>query len=208
VENKGHFGLASECYTHFTSPIRRYPDLVIHRLIKHVIDGERQGAQQPEEMLSETAFAEIAFHCSAREQMIEAAERESDDRVEARFMQRHVGETFAAQITAVKSNGFRVRLKDVYVEGYVYAGRMEDDYYELSDKESAMVGKKTGRTFRLGESLDVILVESDPERRRIDFLPVELLESSHRRKKPSGNGNVNGKRSNGNGKYGKRGHRK
>ena len=184
VENKGHFGLASECYTHFTSPIRRYPDLVIHRLIKYVIGEERQGTQRPEEMLSEAEFADIASHCSAREQMIEAAERESDDRVEARFMQRHEGETFAALITAVKSNGFRVRLKDVYVEGYVYAGRMEDDYYELSDSPSPRWwGRKAGAHSSLGESLDVILVESDPERRRIDFLPVELLELRHSRKK-------------------------
>ena len=193
IENKGHFGLASECYTHFTSPIRRYPDLVIHRLIKYVIGEERQGTHHPEEMLSEKQFTEIAVHCSSREQMIESAERESDDRVEARFMQRHEGETFSALITAVKSNGFRVRLKEVYVEGYVYAGRMEDDYYELSGSESALVGKKSGRTFRLGESLDVILVESDPERRRIDFLPVELLEAGHghKKQKKTGNGKSN-----------------
>ncbi|MBW7996436.1 MAG: ribonuclease R [Candidatus Glassbacteria bacterium] len=182
VENRGHFGLASESYTHFTSPIRRYPDLVIHRLLKYLIAEEREGTQHPEDLLSVSSLAEIAVHCSSREQMIESAERESDDRVEARFMQRHEGEKFDALITAVKSNGFRVRLKNVYVEGYVYAGRMEDDFYELSSEEAALVGKKSGRIFRLGQTLEVVLVESDPERRRIDFLPAVLLENGARPK--------------------------
>ncbi len=174
IENRGHFGLASECYTHFTSPIRRYPDLVIHRLVKHLVAEEREGKQRPADLLSERELAEIAGHCSSREQMIESAERESDDRVEARFMQRHQGEKFAAQITAVKANGFRVRLTEVYVDGFVYAGRMEDDYYEIADDQAALVGKKKGRIFKLGQELEVVLVESDPERRRIDFLPVEM----------------------------------
>ncbi len=175
IENKGHFGLASDCYTHFTSPIRRYPDLVIHRLIKHLIAEEREGKQRPDDYLSERELVEIALHCSGREQMIESAERESDDIVEALFMQRHQGEKFTARITAVKSNGFRVRLKDVYVEGYVHAGRMEDDYYEMADDQAVLVGKKSGRRFKLGQELEVVLVEADPERRRIDFLPVELV---------------------------------
>lgn len=195
VENRGHFGLASECYTHFTSPIRRYPDLVIHRLLKYLIDEEREGTQHPGDLLSEKALADIALHCSTRERMIESAERESDDRVEALFMQRHQGEKFAALITSVKSNGFGVRLKDVYVEGYVYAGRMEDDYYEISTEESALVGKRNGRVFRLGESLDVILVESDPERQRIDFLPADLVDGGEKRNGGRGKRGQRGKRS-------------
>ncbi len=190
IENRGHFGLASECYTHFTSPIRRYPDLVIHRLIKHLVAGEREGTQQPADLLSERELVEIALHCSSREQMIESAERESDDRVEARFMQRHLGEKFSARITSVKSNGFRVRLTDVYVEGYVYAGRMEDDYYEMAADQAMLVGKKSGRKFKLGQELEVVLVESDPERRRIDFLPVELAG-------PAGGGKGRGRKDSG-----------
>ena len=192
IENVGHFGLASSCYTHFTSPIRRYPDLVIHRLVKHLVSEEREGRQRPSDLLSERELVEIAGHCSSREQMIESAERESDDRVEARFMQRHQGETFAAMITAVKANGFRVRLKDVYVEGFVYAGRMEDDYYEIADDQAALVGKKTGRVFKLGQELDVVLVEADPERRRIDFLPSELVKIARggKVKKTSGKRNA------------------
>ncbi|MFH1070922.1 MAG: ribonuclease R, partial [Candidatus Glassbacteria bacterium] len=167
-ENAGHFGLASDCYTHFTSPIRRYPDLVVHRLVKRVIGV----ADADSRVYSEDDLEEICRHASGREQLIETAERESDDRVEALFMQDHVGETFAAMIIAVKSFGFRVRLREYYVEGFVHVSRLDDDYYVLDGNAAFFVGARHGRTYRLGQELEVILAASDPDTRRIDFVPA------------------------------------
>jgi ribonuclease R len=127
----------------------------------------------------------LCNHCSQREQIIDSAERESDDLVQARFMLGRSGERLSAVISAVLPFGFRVRLKDYFVEGFVHASRLEDDYYEKSDREAALVGRQTGRVYRLGATLEVSLVAAGLESGKIDFVPVVngVKDTSQRRKK-------------------------
>ena len=168
VENLGHFGLASGCYTHFTSPIRRYPDLIVHRLLKRVLGAPAEATAG----YSAEELAAICRNCSEREQLIETAERESDSRIEARFMQKHAGGKFAADIITIRPQGFRVRLREFFVEGFVHVSRLDDDYYGLGSEEAALIGASHGKIFRLGEQIEVILAASDPDSGRIDFVPA------------------------------------
>jgi ribonuclease R len=181
TENIGHFGLASSAYTHFTSPIRRYPDLLVHRLLKTYSRG-RHPAGRALETLEDT-LARRSSYSSQREQLIDYAERESADLIEARFMSNFPGQRFPAMITSVKSNGFRVQLENHFVEGFVYLSRLTDDFYDLDPEKAVLTGRKKGRTFRLGQKLEVILTRSDPQLRRIDFVPPDMEESTEPGKK-------------------------
>jgi ribonuclease R len=167
TENIGHFGLASPAYTHFTSPIRRYPDLVIHRLLKRCLSGEIL-SQRALEALEED-LSGISLHCSYREELIDGAERESNDRIRAEFMEQFVGQQFEGTITAVRPFGLRVRLRRYFVEGFVHVTSLTDDFYELDEKKAVLEGRSGGRSFRLGQMLEVVLTRSDPELRRIDL---------------------------------------
>ena len=187
IENIGHFGLASGCYTHFTSPVRRYPDLLVHRLLKKSLAGQKADSKALEHL--EDELAGICAQCSQREQLTESAERESDSLIQARFMHKHQGERFQGVITAVRSVGFSVRLEDILVEGFVHASRLSDDFYRLDEKEACLNGRNSGRVFRLGQKLELILHLSDPETGRIEFIPADLDETIFvKRKKKKGAG--------------------
>lgn len=181
IEDIGHFGLATGCYTHFTSPIRRYPDLLVHRLLKKSLTGEKALSKTLEYL--EYELAGICALCSQREQLIESAERESDSLIQARFMHKYQGECFQGVITAVRSIGFSVRLEEYLVEGFVHASRLGNDFYQLDEKEACLKGKSSGRMFRLGQKLKLILQLSDPETGRIDFIPAELDETTTLKRK-------------------------
>jgi len=192
IENVGHFGLASGCYTHFTSPVRRYPDLLVHRLLKKSLKGEKPDSKALESL--EDELAGICALCSQREQLTESAERESDSLIQARLMHKHQGECFQGVITAVRSMGFSVRLEDFFVEGFVHASRLSNDFYKLDEKEACLKGRNSGRIFRLGQRLKLILQLSDLETGRIDFIPAELGEATLvKRKKKKGAGREKGK---------------
>jgi len=160
-ENVGHFGLAYEHYTHFTSPIRRYPDLVIHRAIKAVLAGERYDPG---------GWAELGMHCSATERRADEATRDVVTWLKCYFMQDKVGDEFDGSISAVTSFGIFVALDGVYVEGLVHISELGADYFEHDAGRHVLRGARTGRSFRLGDRVRVRLVRVDLEAGRIDFV--------------------------------------
>ncbi|HKK93351.1 MAG TPA: ribonuclease R, partial [Longimicrobiales bacterium] len=163
-QNLGHFGLALEHYAHFTSPIRRYPDLVTHRAIVDalVLDRTPQG-------VSGEALAELAEHCSFREEVATAAERDSIELKKIEYMERHLGDEFDGTISGVKAFGAFVQLDDVFVDGLVHVNSLDDDYYEFREQEFALVGVRKGRRLRLGDRVRIQLVRVDREERHLDF---------------------------------------
>ncbi len=172
--NAGHFGLASETYTHFTSPIRRYPDLVVHRLLRES-RGEGPSPARIEELRD--ALPEIGRHTSAMERRGEEAEREIVQWKKVRFMADKVGDEFTGYVTGVTGFGLFVELIEHFVEGLVHISSMADDYYRFLDADHALFGENTGKTYRLGDMVTVKVVRVDIERRQIDLGLVEILDA-------------------------------
>ena len=170
--NIGHFGLAAEHYTHFTSPIRRYPDLVVHRLLKRLESGERWKDPVEREKTS-SQLERTAEHASIQERIAERAERDSIELKKVEFMERHIGKRFKGRISGVRSFGFFVRLDEYFVEGLVHAHDLEDDYYEFHENSFALIGRNTGRRFRLADPVVVEVTGVNKEERQIDFTLVE-----------------------------------
>ncbi|MGH7500170.1 MAG: ribonuclease R [Longimicrobiales bacterium] len=164
----GHFGLAAKAYTHFTSPIRRYPDLVVHRVVREQLLGERRGRAPDIERLRA-----IARHSSDRERVAQQAERDSIDLKKVRFMERHVGAILDGTISDVRPFGFFVLLDDHYVEGLVHVSALDDDYYRFVEERFLLTGERLGRRFTLGQRLRVQVAAVDVEKRRVDFVPVQ-----------------------------------
>jgi ribonuclease R len=165
VENRGHFGLAATHYTHFTSPIRRYPDLVIHRLVHAALAGGGLSTDRLEALLPE-----VALWSSSRERLAMEAEREVVDLKKARFMADKVGEEFEGVISGVTAYGFFVQLSDVFVEGLVRAETIGDDYYVHDEARHALIGRRKRRVFRLGDPIRVTVDRVDLIRRQVDFV--------------------------------------
>ena len=162
AKNQGHFGLASDAYTHFTSPIRRYPDLIVHRLLKRVLSNK-------EGKILEEELRKKAEHLSQRERVAMEAEREIVDRYQVRFMREKIGEEFEGVISGVTAFGFFVELKDIFVEGLVRVTSLHDDYYHYHEKQYCLAGERTHKTFRIGDEVRVRVDRIDVERRHIDF---------------------------------------
>ena len=172
--NVGHFGLASKTYTHFTSPIRRYPDLIVHRLLR-----ERRIAdlsQQRVEALAD-ALPEIGRHTSAMERRAEEAERAIVQWKKVRFMAGKVGDEYTGYVTGVTGFGLFVELTEHFVEGLVHITTMADDYYRLLGAEHALLGENTGKRYRLGDTVLVRVMQVDTLRRQVDLGLVEILET-------------------------------
>jgi ribonuclease R len=169
AKNLGHFGLASGHYTHFTSPIRRYPDLIVHRLLKKALSKE-------EIRISEEFLASRADHLSTRERVAMEAEREILGRYRVRFMKDKIGDEFEGVISGVTAFGFFVELKDIFVEGLVRVTSLHDDYYQYHEKKYCLVGERTHKTFKIGDEIRVRVDRVDVERRHIDFGLIEKKE--------------------------------
>jgi ribonuclease R len=169
AKNLGHFGLASEAYTHFTSPIRRYPDLIVHRLLKRVLLKKEEG-------ISEEELAKKADHLSHRERVGMEAEREILDRYRVRFMKEKIGEEFEGVISGVTAFGFFVELKSIFVEGLVRVTSLHDDYYQYHENRYCLIGERTHRTFRIGDEAKVRVDRVDVERRHIDFGLIKKMD--------------------------------
>lgn len=163
--NVGHFGLASECYTHFTSPIRRYPDLVVHRILREVLNKRHLPNKRIQEL--NNLLPDIAFHSSRTERLADEAEREVIDAMRTWFMKDRVGEEFDAKIVSVTPYGLRVRLKDFFVEGFIHVSYMTDDFYQLDERQMKLVGRNTRQSYSIGKELRVRLDRVDMEEREI-----------------------------------------
>jgi ribonuclease R len=165
--NVGHFGLASVSYTHFTSPIRRYPDLVVHRILREFITKKRVSDSWTREL--ESSLPDIAYSSSRTERLADDAERAVVDAMRVWFMRDKVGDEFDAGIVGVTPFGLRVRLRDYYVEGFLHVSYMTDDFYEFNDRNMTLYGRHKKRTFRIGQQLRLRLDRVDMEEREIVF---------------------------------------
>jgi len=171
--NLGHFGLAASSYTHFTSPIRRYPDLVVHRTLRESRHG-RMDADRREELTED--LPDIARHTSERERRADEAERELVQWKKVRFMADKVGDEFEGYITGVAAFGLFVELVEHFVEGMVHVSTMADDYYRFVERAHILRGENTGKTYRLGDKVRVQVIKVDMERRQVDLGIVEILD--------------------------------
>jgi ribonuclease R len=173
----GHFGLAVEHYTHFTSPIRRYPDLVVHRMLRESRQGPLADARREE---LEEELPDTAKHASDMERRADEAERELLQWKKVRFMANKVGDEYGGYITGVAPFGLFVELIEHYVEGLVHVSSMADDYYRFVEQEHVLRGEHTKKMYRLGDRVDVQVVRVDMERRQVDLGIVEILEQVRR----------------------------
>ena len=166
-ENIGHFGLASICYTHFTSPIRRYPDLIVHRMLDRALQGNKLKPSDRDEL--ERYLQEAGKHTSERERIAMDAEREMVDLKKAQFMMDKLGEEFTGVITSLANFGFFVELDAYFIEGLVRLSTLMDDDYHYYEKEYVIKGSRHGRKFRLGDAVRVKVVRINAFRSEIDF---------------------------------------
>jgi ribonuclease R len=174
ASNLGHFGLAAASYTHFTSPIRRYPDLIVHRTLRESRQ-DRMTEDRREELTDE--LPEIARHTSERERRADDAERELVQWKKVRFMADKVGDEFLGYITGVTSFGLFIELVEHFVEGLVHISTMADDYYRFVERAHVLQGENTGKVYRLGDRVQVQVVKVDMERRQVDLGIVEILDA-------------------------------
>jgi ribonuclease R len=172
--NKGHFGLAAETYTHFTSPIRRYPDLVVHRLLRE-LRADEISDERKEELAED--LPDVGRHTSDMERRADEAERELVQWKKVRFMANKVGDVFVGYITGVAPFGLFVELTDHFVEGLVHVSTMADDYYRYHEQGHTLFGENTRKSYRLGDRVRVQVVRVDMERRQIDLGLEDVLEA-------------------------------
>jgi ribonuclease R len=165
--NVGHFGLASASYAHFTSPIRRYPDLVVHRILREVLEKKLLSDRRGKEL--EGMLPDIAFSSSRMERLADDAEKVVLKAMRVWFMKDRVGEEFGGKVVGVSPYGLRVRLNDFYVEGFLNLSSLTDDYYQYNDKTMRLSGRHTNRSFRLGQGLRLRVDRVDMEEREIIF---------------------------------------
>ena len=200
AENLGHFGLASRCYCHFTSPIRRYPDLVVHRILKAAlavgfdsaqptatsaqptmkrslsgVEGKRAAKQLA---IATERLAEIAEHTSKRERVAMEAERDVVELKKVQYMQKHLGEEFDGYISGVTAFGLFVELEELFVEGLIHISTLDDDLYTHQEKQHSLIGRRLKRVFRIGDPLRVKVAAVVPATRRIEFVLVEHSAST------------------------------
>jgi ribonuclease R len=167
--NQGHFGLASPCYTHFTSPIRRYPDLVVHRILKMALGGSASGDQVDK---LDSRLQEMALQSSQRERKAVEAEREIIRWLMAQFMAEPLGEEYQAFVIGVRRNGFFVELVEHFVEGFVPVETMLDDFYVFHQRHHCLIGENSRKVYRIGDRLKVQVDKVSTHRHLIEFSPV------------------------------------
>ncbi len=171
-DNSGHFGLALDAYAHFTSPIRRYPDLLVHRALKYALTGGKPDkyTYSPREM------AALALQCSERERRADEAEREVDERYRAAWMEKHVGGEFDGVISGVTGFGLFVELDESKVNGLVHVTQLPHDYYHFDPIRKTLTGERRGSEFRLGDKVRILVLKASMEERKIDFRLIEWRE--------------------------------
>lgn len=165
AENIGHYGLGFEYYTHFTSPIRRFPDMMVHRLLERYMAGGRSVNFQKLE--------DQCKHCSDMEQLAATAERSSIKYKQVEYMQSHLGETFSGIISGVTEWGLYVELSENLCEGLIPMRDLADDYYDFDEKNHCLVGRRHNHRYRLGDQVDVKVARADLEKKQLDFVLVD-----------------------------------
>jgi len=167
-ENVGHFGLAATDYTHFTSPIRRYPDLLVHRFLQNMLTNQEKNTLPPFDTL-----AQQSNHLSKRERTAITAERDMADRLKIFFMEQFIGENFKAVISGLNERVIFVELLDLFISGAMDLSTLEDDYYLYDPKRYWFIGEISGKIYQLGAIIDVTLIDVDRHRQRINFAPAQ-----------------------------------
>lgn len=196
-ENIGHFGLALPSYSHFTSPIRRYPDLVVHRVIKAILDEQAQNdANVGSHSYTPEAVIELGEHCSMTERRADDATRDVSDWLKCEYMQDHVGATFTGVISTVTNFGLFVRLADLHIEGLVHITSLGHDYYHFDDVRMCLSGENTGAKYRIGDTIEVQVAAVNLDEKKID-LSLAGDGSVLKRAKPLPAGRRSDKKSNG-----------
>jgi ribonuclease R len=175
-KNLGHFGLGYDAYTHFTSPIRRYPDLLVHRAIKAVLDGKKYKPKDKWEALGE--------HCSMTERRADDATRDVEAWLKCFYMRDHLGSVFDGTVSSVTGFGIFVALDNIYTEGLVHVSELGADYFHFDAARHQMMGERTGKRYRLGDRVRVKVVRVDMESTKIDFVLVEGEDKRTPKKKP------------------------
>lgn len=165
-DNVGHFGLAYPAYTHFTSPIRRYPDLIVHRAIKHLVEG----GKATDFDYTKTVLQGIGEHCSGTERRADEATRDAESWLKCEYMQDKLGEEFGGTITSVNSFGIFVELDDIYVDGLVHITALDNDYYHFDPIGHRLTGERTGIVHRLGDRVRIQVAAVNLDERKIDFV--------------------------------------
>ncbi|HSW93151.1 MAG TPA: ribonuclease R [Gammaproteobacteria bacterium] len=168
-ENKGHFGLAFDAYTHFTSPIRRYPDLLVHRAIRHILQKKHVPGED------EPIYEKYGEHCSMTERRADEATREAVNWLKCEYMLDKVGEEFDGVISSVTSFGLFIELTDIYVEGLIHISLLPNDYYHFDPLRHEIHGERSGTRYHLGKTLKVKVVRVDLDECKIDFMLAESL---------------------------------
>ena len=200
-ENLGHFGLALTEYAHFTSPIRRYPDLILHRAIKYLVATQEQGQQKSKWTKTggynyqESEMGELGEHCSMTERRADDATRDVSDALKCEFMQDHVGDIMMGTIAAVTNFGFFVRLNNIHIDGLVHISALLSDYYIFDAGKQTLKGERTGRTYRIGDVLEVAVLSVNLDDKKIDFGLAEPEVAGQRKRKPRNKPKGNGKKS-------------
>jgi len=169
-ENIGHFGLGYEAYTHFTSPIRRYPDLLVHRAIKAVLQGKQYKPVQK--------WSELGAHCSMTERRADDATRDVEAWLKCFYMRDHLGSVFSGTVSSVTSFGMFVSLDDLYIEGLVHISELGKDYFHFDAAKHQLSGERTGQRYRLGDRVQVRVVKVDMESTKVDFVLHEAVEEA------------------------------
>jgi ribonuclease R len=186
-DNLGHFGLAYPAYSHFTSPIRRYPDLLVHRQIRSVLReqwNEKKRVEASQDDYQE-ALAALGDHTSMTERRADDATRDVLRWLKCEYMKKHLGESFQGIVSGVTRFGFFVELKDIYIDGLVHVTSLRNDYYFFDAIHHRLIGERSGISFKLGDGVKVRVIKVDVDDRKIDFELLEIDNASSPSKKTS-----------------------
>jgi ribonuclease R len=164
TKNIGHYGLAFPYYSHFTSPIRRYPDMMVHRLLQRYLDGGKDASAE--------LYEDLCKHSSEREKLATEAERDSVKYMQVKFMEKHVGEDFMGVISGITEWGVYVELNESKCEGMIRISDFKDDYYLFDQKNYCIEGERKGKVYQLGDSLMIRVKGADLDKKQLDFIPI------------------------------------
>jgi ribonuclease R len=176
-KNIGHFGLALDAYAHFTSPIRRYPDLLVHRAIRHIVRGGKPGKYD----YNNASMERLGTICSEHERRAEDATREVEAWLKSQYMSDKIGEQYSGVVTGVTNFGLFVLLDELQIDGLVHVTNLKRDYYHHDSSTQSLVGERTGTRYRLGDPIDIVVSRVDMDTRKIDFQLANEKEEADRK---------------------------